>query len=106
MLEGVAIELCIVVEVVWVCKEIATRAEYIATAHIRTWQSYLLWTGDFKAVFGLAIQCFAHLIAQVGIGVFVANNLHCIIYARGSVVGSQHYFVAQRGNLAEHLCRG
>ena len=40
MLEGVAIELCVVVEVVRICKEVVARAEDIAAAYIRTWQSY------------------------------------------------------------------
>jgi hypothetical protein len=88
MLEGVTVELCVVVEVVGVCKEIATRAEDIATAHIWTWQSYLLGTGNFKAVLGLAVQRFPYFIAQVGVGVLIANNLHGIIHACGAMVGS------------------
>ena len=79
MLEGVAVELCVVIEVVGVCKEIATRTEYITAAHIRAWQSHLLWASNLEAVLRLAVECFSHLVAQVGIGVFVANDLHGIV---------------------------
>lgn len=51
MLEGVAVELGIIVEVIWVCEEVRVGAEDIAAAHIWTWQSYLLGSGDFEAVF-------------------------------------------------------
>jgi hypothetical protein len=37
MLEGVAIELCVIIKIVGVREEIIARAEYIAAAHIRTW---------------------------------------------------------------------
>jgi hypothetical protein len=37
MLEGVAIELCIVVEIIGVGKEVIVATEYITTAHIRGW---------------------------------------------------------------------
>ena len=106
MLEGVAIELCVVVEVVGVRKEVLSRAEDIAAADIRTRQTHLLRTGDLEAVLGLAVERFADFVAQVGIGVLVADDLHRIGHTRGAVVGGEHNFVAQRSDTAEHLgCR-
>lgn len=105
MLEGVAIELCVVVEVVGVRKEIIAGTEDIAAADIGARQSHLLGAGDFKAVLGLAVECFAHFVAQVGVGVLIANNLHGVGHARRAVVGGQHHFVAQRSDTAEHLGR-
>jgi hypothetical protein len=63
MLEGVAVELRVIVEVIWVGKEIIVATEYIATTYIRSRQSYLFWTGDFETVLGAAIQCFAYFVA-------------------------------------------
>ena len=63
MLEGVAVKLRIVVEVIGIGKEIIVAAEYIATTYIRSRQSYLFWTSDFETVLGAAIQCFAYFVA-------------------------------------------
>lgn len=63
MLEGVAIELGVIIEVIGVSEEVVTCAEYITTAHVWTWQTNLLWTCDFKAVFRLEVQRFAHFVA-------------------------------------------
>ena len=63
MLEGVAIELCVVVEIVRVRKEIIAGAEDIAAADIRARQSYLLGAGNLEAVLRLAVECFAHFVA-------------------------------------------
>jgi hypothetical protein len=63
MLEGVAVELCVVVEVIGVGKEIIVATEYIATTYIRSRQSHLLWTCDFETVLGVAVQCLSHFVA-------------------------------------------
>ena len=105
MLEGVAIELCVVVEVAGVRKEIIAGAEHIAAADIRARQSHLLGAGNLEAVLGLAVERFAHFVAQVGVGVLIANNLHSVGHARRAMVGGQHHFVAHRSNTTEHLGR-
>ena len=106
MLESVAIELCVVIEIVWICKEIVTCTENIATAYIWTGQSHLFRLGNLKTVFRLAVECFAYFVAQVGVGVLVANDLHSVGDTRGTMVGGEHDFVAQGGDTAEHLrCR-
>ena len=87
MLECIAVVLCIVVEVVGVGKEIIACTEYIAAADIRTWQSHLFWTRNLEAVFRLAVECFAHFIAQIGVGILVANNLYSIRDTRSAMVG-------------------
>ena len=105
MLEGVAVELCVVVEIVGICKEVVACAEHITTADIRTRQSYLLWTGNLEAVFGTAIEGFAYLVSEIGIGILVTNDLHGIVHACGAMVGGEHYLIAECSNSAEHLRR-
>ena len=105
MLEGIAIELRIVVEVIGVRKEVAARTEHIATAHIGRWQSHLLRACDFKTVLCTTIQCLTHLVAQVRIGVLIANNLYRIRHACSTMIGREYHFVPQRSNLLEHLRR-
>ena len=106
MLEGIAIELRIVVEVIGVGKEIIVATEYIATTYIRSRQSYLFWTGDFETVLSAAIQCFAYFVTQVGIGVLVSNDLYVVGHACSAMIGRKYHFVSQRSNLLEHLrCR-
>ena len=87
MLEGVAIELCVVVEIVRVRKEIIAGAEHIAAADIGARQSHLFGAGNLEAVLRLAVECFAHFLAQVGVGVLIANNLHGVGHARRAMVG-------------------
>ena len=95
MLEGVAVELCVVVEVIGVCKEVIARTEDITAADIGAGQSDLLGAGDLEAVLRLAVECFAHFVAKVGIGVLVTDDLHGVGYARGAVVGGEYDLVAQ-----------
>ena len=64
MLESVAVELRIVVEVVGVGKEIVARTEHVAATNVRTWQSHLLRFGYLKAIFGLAVEGFSHLVRR------------------------------------------
>ena len=94
MLEGVTIELCIIIKVVWIGEKVITCAEHIATAYVRTGQSHLLWTCDLKDVFIVAIQCLTYFIAQIGVGVFITQYLYCIVYAGGTMVCGQYHFVA------------
>ena len=94
MLECIAIKLCVVVEVIRVCKKIVACAEYIATAHIWAWQSYLFWAYNFEAVFGLTIEGFTHFVTKISIGVFIADNLYCICDACCSMVSGKYNLVA------------
>jgi hypothetical protein len=94
VLEGVAIELSVVIEVVGVCKEVVSCAEYITAAHIRAWQAHLFRPGNFEAIFGLTIERFSHFVSQVGIGVFVSNDLYGIVDACSAMVGSEYDFVS------------
>ena len=87
MLEGVAIELCVVVEIVRVRKEIIAGTEYITATDIGARQSHLFGARNLKAVLGLAVECFAHFVAQVGVGVLIANNLHGIRHAPNPLIG-------------------
>ena len=56
MLEGVAVELCVVIEIIWIRKEVATRTKNVAATHIGTWQAHLLGFGYLEAVLGLAVE--------------------------------------------------
>ena len=95
MLEGVAVELRVVIEVVGVGKEIVTRTEYVAATNVWTWQSHLFWFGYLKAVFSLAVKGFPHFVTEVGVGAFVSDNLYGVIHTCGAMVGGQHYLIAQ-----------
>ena len=95
MLEGVAVELRVVVEVVGVGKEIVARTEYVAATNVRTWQSHLLRLGYLKAILGLAVKGFPHFVTEVGVGAFVSDNLYGVIHTCGAMVGGQHDLIAQ-----------
>ena len=95
MLESVAVELRIVVEVVGVGKEIVARTEHVAANNVRTWQSHLLRFGYLKAILGLAVKGFPHFVTEVGVGAFVSDNLYGVIHTCGAVIGGKYDFVAQ-----------
>ena len=103
MLESVAVILGIVVEVVRVTEKVFARTEHITAADIRTRQANLLRMRDFEGILALEIKRFADLVTQVGVRVFVSDNLHRILHANCSVVGCQDNFVTQLGYPAEEF---
>ena len=50
----------------------------------------MLRTGDLEAVLRLAVERFADFVAQVGVGILVADDLHRIGHTRGTMVGGEH----------------
>ena len=93
MLEGVFVVLHIMVVVVGIGKEVVVHCEDVAGGDI--------WRGEPEA-FGafyfihlsvVVAEVFAELVAQVGVGVFVAYDFDGIVNTYGAVVGSDDDFV-------------
>ena len=90
MLEGVAVVLRVVIELIRVCKEIATGTERIRAANIRTRQTYFLRLFNSKNVFGTAVQRLTHFIADIRIGILVRDDLHSILHTRCTMIGGEY----------------
>ena len=101
MLEGIAVELGVVIEVVGVGEEVLPGAEDVAGRDVGRRQPHLLRTGYLKGVLALRGQRFADFVAEVGIGIAVADNLHRILHAGRAMVGCENQFVAQLGYTAQ-----
>ena len=63
MLEGVAVVLRIVVEVVGVAEEVVARAEHVTAAHVRTGEPHFLGLVYHHHVLALAVECLADLVS-------------------------------------------
>ena len=103
VLEGVAVVLGIVVEVVWVAEEIVSGTEHITAAYVWAWQSDSLWLVDDKDVFAVATECFSDLVAEVGIGIFVADDPDWVFDAYCAVVCGDDDLVSEFGDTAEEF---
>ena len=91
MLESVFVVLHIMVVVVGIGKEVVVHCEDVAGGDI--------WRGEPEA-FGafyfihlsvVVAEVFAELVAEVGVGVFVAHHLYCVVYMDCAVVGGKHH---------------
>ena len=76
MLEGVFVVTHVVVVVVGVGEEGVACGKYVCRADIGCGQMGLAGVFDFKDFLGVVVEVLAQFVAQVGIGVAVANNLH------------------------------
>ena len=85
MLEGIAVVGGVVVVVVWVGEEIATRREDIACREIDRRESKVWRTVDLEYCFRLPVQVLTELVAQVGIDIPVANDPDGVIDAYGAM---------------------
>ena len=106
MLEGVAVVLGIVVEVVWVTEEIVSGTEHITAAYVGAGQSDSLWLVDDKDVFAVATECFSNLVAEVGIGIFVADDPDWVFDADSAVVCGDDDLVSEFGDTPEQFVGG
>ena len=106
MLEGIAVVLGIVVEVVGVAEEVVARAKHVTAAHVRTRKPHFLGLLYHHHILALAVECLSDLVSEVGVGVLIGNDLHGVLHADGAVVGGEHHFVAQFGNAAEECESG
>ena len=87
MLEGVLIILHVIVVVVRIGKEVVAGGEHIARGEIRCRELRFLWLFDDEEVLAVVGKVFAELIAQVGVGVAVADNLDRIVGTDAAMIG-------------------
>ena len=90
MLEGVAVVLRVVIELVRISEEIASCAESITAADVRTGQADTFRLLDGEDRFGVAIQRFTYLVPYIRIGILIRNNLHRIFHACSAVIGCKN----------------
>ena len=90
MLEGIAVILRVVIELVGISEEIATCTEGIRTADIRARQTDALRLLDGKHILGIAVERLAYLIPDIGVGILVGDNLHGILHAGRAMVSGQY----------------
>ena len=103
MLESVLVVADVVIIVIGVGKERVACGEDIAGAEVRSRQLSLLRVFDGEYFLGIVVEVLAQFVAQVGIGVPVADYFHGIVGADASVVRCDNYLVVTLCQNAEHL---
>ena len=103
VLERVFVISHIIVVVVGVCKEIVVCGENVSRADIGRRQSIAFGRFYLVRLFGVVAERFSHFIAEVCIGVFVADNLDGVVDVYGSVVGGENDFEIFLGDFAEKV---
>ena len=81
-------------------------SEDIGRRDIRRGQTECEWFLYLIHLLGIVVECFAHLVAKVGVDIFIAYYLYRAIHAYGAVVGGNHHFIAFFGNSSEEFERG
>ena len=90
VLERVAIVGNIVVVVVGIGQEGVARGKHISGAYIWRGQKDTLGVFDGKHVATFTSEVASQLLAQIGVGIAIANDFHRCIGANAAVVGGQH----------------
>ena len=97
MLEGVAVILRVIVELIRVGEEIAAGTEGITAAHIRTRQTDTLGLLNREDILRTAVKRLADLVADIGVRVLVRHDLHGVLHARGAMIGGEHERITPLG---------
>lgn len=105
VLEGVTIVLHVVIVVIGISEEVIAVAEDIAVGEIDLWQADLRRYDGFVDLLGVVGKGLPDLVAEVGIGVLVADDLHGVLHADGTVVGGEDHAVAHLGDVLEEVVR-
>ena len=87
MLEGVFVIIDVVVEIVGVGKEIVFQGKHISRGDIFFGQENPFGLADHEHILLGKAQVFTVLVAQVGIGIAVADNFKGALTPDGAVVG-------------------
>ena len=103
MLEGVAIVADVVVVVVGIGEEVIACSKYIGSRYVGGRQHGFARLLDDEEVFRVVGQILAQLIAQVGVGVAVANNLDGIVGTYRTMIGSDDDAIVFLCQLAEQV---
>ena len=103
MLEGVAVVGDIIIVVVGIGEEVVARSKDVARRQVGRGQEGLGGVLDDKEVLGVIGQILAQLVAQIGIGVAVADNLDGIGSPNATVVGGDDDAVVSLCQQAEQI---
>ena len=107
MLEGVLVVGHVVVVIVGIGKETVACGKDIAGADIGRRQMGLTWVLDDEEVLVVVGEILAELVAEVGVGVAVADNLHWFAGAHRTMVGGYYHAIVAAGKQFEEFgdCR-
>ena len=81
MLEGVGVELHVVVVVVGVGEEVAGGGENVGGRHVWSRESEVFGAGDFKHLFRVVGEISTEFVAEIGVGVFFAHDFDGVVDA-------------------------
>ena len=103
MLEGITIVGDVIVVVVGIGEEVVTRGKDVAGGEVGCRQMGLGGVFDDEEVLGVVCQVLTELIAQVGVRVTVADNLHGVGSTDAAVVGGDDDVVVGLCQLSEEV---
>ena len=95
MLEGVAIILRVVIELVGICEEIISGTKRITATYVRARESDTFGLLNGEHILGRTIERLAHFIADIGIRILIGDDLHGVLNTRGAMIRSEHQGKAQ-----------
>ena len=96
----------IVVVTIRVGKEIVVLGEDVCGTDVGSWQECGFGSLDFIDLFGIVAEVFAELVAKVGVGVFISNDLDWIVDSYGAVICGDDYLCVSESKLAEEFAQG
>ena len=106
MLERILVVLHIIVEVVWIRKEIAVCGEDVFCGNVGSRQPEAFRLLDFINLPLVVAEVFAEFVTQVGVCRLVADHLYRVVDADCAVVGGQHHAGTALGYAAQQVaCR-
>ena len=103
MLEGVLVIAHIIVVIVRVGEEIVILSKDISRADVWRRQKGSLRCFDFIHLLLVVTEVLAQFVAQIGVGVLVANHLYRIVHPDAAMVSSDDYLGVSLGYLLEEF---
>ena len=103
MLEGVAIVGHIVVVVVGIGEECVASGEHVARREVGGRQEGLLWLFHHEEALVVVGEVLTQLIAQVGVRVPVAHDLHGLCTADAAMIGGHDHLAVSLGQQLEEV---
>ena len=103
MLEGVFVVGHIIIIVVGIGEEAVARRKYVGRADVGLGQEGRLRIADGEEFLAVVAQTLSQFVAQVGVGVAVADNLHRFLHAYRTVVGGDDDLVVAFGKNLEQV---
>ena len=103
MLEGVLVVLHVVIVVIGVSKEVVVVAEDVLVREVHLWKPNLRRDTDLIDLLGIVGEGLADLVAEVGVGVLVSDDLNRGIDSYGAMVGGEHDPIAHLGDVLEEV---